>query len=217
MRRAKRATWWLSGLVVAAVHLLLLLLLARWTPALKGLWRGGPREVVPVILWPLRRIEPAARTSGRPLRPHQPSAPSPSAPPELAVPAAAGVASGSGGAGQGPRAALGWPDISPNLFRRIRPSVGCAHPEAYRLSQRELDRCNQGLGELARTAPDLGVMTPPGKAAAYAQALHCRRVYYDNDTPTGNQPSTAGLPGLGYVPSIHRFGAGKAECPPDAQ
>ena len=64
-------------------------------------------------------------------------------------------------------------------------------------------------GEQGRHARFLGLMIPPEKAAAYERTLHCRRIYDDNNTPTGNQTSNApgGITGLGYVPSLR-------ECPP---
>lgn len=192
-------------LIVLAGHALLLVVLGLQQPNAKWLLRNSlVSEPVRVILWPRARQAPTARGGGRGKRsdqkrttPANPSAetiPALPGPPASAPGSGAGVASGEG---------LGWPKFGMNLARRIRPTIGCAHPELYRLSEREQERCDQKLGDEGRRARFLGLMIPLDKEAAYDRVVHCRRVYYDNNTP-------AGVQGLGYVPSLR-------ECPPDSR
>ena len=200
-------------LIVLAGHAVLLVILGLDQPNIRWLLqRSLIAEPVQVLLWPKARQAQTARGGGRGPRSDRKRT-APASPIVEAIPAPQGPpaqAAGSGsGAASGEQEGLGWPTFGPNLARRIRPTIGCAHPEAYRLSKREQERCDDELGEQGRHARFLGLMIPPEKAAAYERTLHCRRIYDDNNTPTGNQTSNApgGITGLGYVPSLR-------ECPP---
>jgi hypothetical protein len=175
----------------------------------------APPPAIPVILWPTQPRTAATRSGGRAAVVHprmlrkrkdEGAVAIPSAPTAPAAPAAGAGAVGGPGEGGGP----GWPSFGPNLARRMRPEIGCAHPDAYRLSDQERAHCDEELGQQARNAHDLGVGIPPGKQAVYDLMLNCRRNYDNNNTPQGTQASNApgDMRGLGYIPDARR------DCPP---
>ena len=191
-------------LIVLAGHALLLVVLGLQQPNARWLFRNSlVSEPVRVILWPRSRQAPSARGGGRGKRSIQ-KATAPAIASIETVPALPGTPAPAAGQGAGFASGegLGWPKFGMTLARRIRPAIGCAHPELYRLNAREQVRCDEQLGEEGRRARFLGLMIPLDKEAAYDRVVHCRRVYYDNNTP-------AGVQGLGYVPSMR-------ECPPDS-
>jgi hypothetical protein len=110
---------------------------------------------------------PAAKPAGR--RRAAPAPPSSAAAPArpIAKPAAPPPA---------PAGASTTPTPGQPLFSKIRPALGCAHPDEYGLSAQERARCEELFSDLARAAPSFGSDVPPGKASAYARSLHCRRM-----------------------------------------
>ncbi len=202
MQRARRGRF-LTGLALAtAFNAAVLGLAGLQSPKLRAfLVPPRPEPAVPVLLWPRAprpRVERAAHSQAR--RPRRPEAAPPAAAQPAPAQAGAGTTAVAAGPGQGATAGSGgWPAWGGSVFRRIRPAIGCAHPEGYRLTASEQDRCDEALGKNADPWPG-GPFIPREKALAYERALHCRRTYADNNTPLG--------PGqMGYIPSLR-------ECPP---
>ena len=106
-------------------------------------------------------VRSSGRTAGAPAAPSK-AAPKPIA---TAPPATAGAST---------TPAAGQP--GPPLFWKIRPAVGCAHPDEYGLTAQERARCEALLSDLARAAPGFGSDVPPAKAAAFARSLRCRQM-----------------------------------------
>lgn len=157
-----------------AAHLAAAIALGRYSPILQAPQEaaGPPFPVIPLLLMP-RTPPPPDGTGQRPaaIRLHQRAPRHPGAPPlpplkpaeALPVPAATPTPA--------PAPAPGPPPAAPSQVRAaLRGLVGCANPEAARLTAQERDLCDKRLSAGAKTAPWLGMGLDRGKQGALDKA-----------------------------------------------
>ena len=121
-------------------------------------------EVVRLQSRPRTPHRPAKTTPERPKASETPVTPSQKQPVLLSLPAAAPLAA----SGQAASAATPAPFDAAHLGAALRNSgIGCANPDAARLSERERGACQRRLAQGATTAPHIPGVSPE-KSAYYA-------------------------------------------------
>jgi hypothetical protein len=167
----------IAAAAAVAFHLVALAFL---TLGLKAAWPPVVRDVQsPVIATLLRRAPPRVQRSKAAARPPRTaSGASLAAAPEPTPAQPAEVQPGV------PPAALSQ-EPGPLLGPRLRAAIGCAHPEAYHLTDEEKSRCQEKLAEAAGAAAVLPLNTPSAKVKAYEREATCRRTYLNAPIPIG--------------------------------
>lgn len=194
MHRAgrRRTLWAVTASVIA--HAAVLGVLAVQRPMLRIPEEpGGPPEaIIPVLILP-RVPPPAANSGARPSEVRLHRRPQRFAPPELPVaPLIVPTAPTTAAPKPGPvtvqpaPAPAGPPD---QMRAALRLVVGCADPDAAKLTPAERDRCNERLGAGAKTAPFEGMGMAAAKQSAFDRAAAHKdacRAY--RASPSGEQP-----------------------------